>query len=249
MPVAASGARRCGAAWRPSASRGHARARAGDARAHGSLGRPQRCGVDVEPKNGLDVSLVGPGEAVEAIRKAHESPSFVPLEVLAIKARSRGSVRRARIRRDPRAARGDAARRRAASLQRYGGRPTLPRHARLSARGRRWTERGVPERSRADGRDPRHRGRARRGLAARGDRCELRRDREHAFGHGSIEYAAALARRHPTSFGARRLTTGRSAPTTAIEAMHRRYGCANLTYAVEGTGMLWDAATGRFVRG
>ena len=70
---------------------------------------------------------------------------------------------------------------------------------------------------------------------------------DHAFGHGSIEYAAGLARRHPTTW----VLAAHHGPLradAAIEAMHRRYGadCPNLTLAIEGAGARWDAVAGAF---
>jgi phosphoribosyl 1,2-cyclic phosphodiesterase len=73
------------------------------------------------------------------------------------------------------------------------------------------------------------------------------RDREqHAFGHGSQEHAAALARDHaPTT-----VLAGHHGPTTSdaeIRRAHKRHGrgLKNFALATEGMKLSWDAKTGR----
>lgn len=202
------------------------------------------------PRNGLELGLVGPAEAIEAIRRAHEPPLFVPLEVLAI-----GTLARLSFTELAAGATFElpGATLHAVALHHYSG--TSPHRRYLDTLGYHLVVHGGPRVAYLSDHEPTEATRALEdGLLADSQLAIIDANygaiADHAFGHGSIEYAAGLARRHPTTW----VMAGHHGPLRtdeAIEAEHGRHGadCPNFTLAVEGTGARWDAATGQFTRG
>jgi hypothetical protein len=69
--------------------------------------------------------------------------------------------------------------------------------------------------------------------------------KEHAFGHGSVEYAAATARRHP-SVHVLAAHHGPLRSDEAIESSFRDHGAANLRIATEGLALAWNETSKKF---
>ena len=70
---------------------------------------------------------------------------------------------------------------------------------------------------------------------------------QHAFGHGSQEYAAALAKEHTQTL----VLAGHHGPTSTdaeIRSIHKRHGkgLKNFALATEGTTLKWDCRKKRF---
>jgi phosphoribosyl 1,2-cyclic phosphodiesterase len=199
------------------------------------------------PGNGIELDVIGPAEALDAIRRAHEPPSFVPLEVLA-----QGTLARfGYVELEPGATHAlPGATVRAVALHHYSG--MTPNRRYLDTLGYQLALDGGPRVAYLSDHEPTDATRAIEddliGVsqlalidANYGEVCE------HAFGHGSIEYAGALARRHP----AVDLLAAHHGPLRtddAIESAHRKHGAPNLGIAAEGASMVWDAAARRFVR-
>lgn len=199
------------------------------------------------PGNGLALDVIGPAEALDAIRRAHEPPSFVPLDVLA-----RGTLARfGYVELAPGAMHAlPGAALRAVALHHYSG--MSPNRRYLETLGYQLALDGGPSVAYLSDHEPTDAtraieddlvGAAQLALidANYGEICE------HAFGHGSIEYAAALASRHPRA----QVLAGHHGPLRtdeAIDATHRRHGAPNLAIAAEGASFTWDVSLRRFVR-
>jgi phosphoribosyl 1,2-cyclic phosphodiesterase len=199
------------------------------------------------PRNGLSLDVIGPAEALDAIRRAHEAPSFVPLEVLA-----RGTLAQLDyVELAPGATHVlPGATLRAVALHHYSG--VAPDRRYLETLGYQLALDGGPTVAYLSDHEPTDATRATEDdlVAASqlalidanyGEICE------HAFGHGSIEYTAALASRHPIVS----VLAGHHGPMRtdeAIETAYRRHSVSNLAIAIEGASHVWDPATRRFVR-
>ena len=229
-------------------SRGHARPRARHPRAHGSLGGPQGRGVDVEPEQRPRRRRDRSGRGARGDPRRHAPPSFVPLEVLAIDTLARFAFVELARGFDPRAAR---ARPCAASRCTTTAGMTPDRRY-LDTLGYHLVARRRPELAYLSDHEPTDATRAIEdelvsALAARGDRRELRRDRR-ARVRPRLGRVRGRARTPTPASLVLAAHHGPLRTDDAIEAMHRRYGCANLMYAVEGASLQWDEATRRFVQ-
>ncbi|MDX2089010.1 MAG: MBL fold metallo-hydrolase [Kofleriaceae bacterium] len=201
------------------------------------------------PRNRLEVALLGPAEALAAIRQAHAPPSFVELDVLASIALQKFAyvelVEGASLPLPGATLRGVA-------LHHYSG--MTPHRHYVDTLGYHLTVDSGPRIAYLSDHEPTDQTRALEDeLAATSDLTILDANyanlADHAFGHGSVEYAAALARRHPTLW----VLASHHGPMRtdeAILAAHARHGAdtPNLTIAIEGTGGRWDAAARQFVR-
>lgn len=198
--------------------------------------------------NGLSVDVIGPAEALAAIRAAHAPPSFVSLEVLALGTLSHfGYI-------DLAAGATHAlphATLRAVALHHYSG--VAPNQRYLETLGYQLALAGGPTVAYLSDHEPTDS--TRDAEDALVDSCELAlidanygEICDHAFGHGSIEYAAALATRYPHAH----VLAAHHGPLRtdeAIEASLRRHArTPNLDIAVEGTTLIWDADVRRFTR-
>jgi phosphoribosyl 1,2-cyclic phosphodiesterase len=198
-------------------------------------------------RNGLDLTLIAPAEALDAIRRAHEPPSFVPLEVLAEATLARLTI--VEIAAGAHIALPGATLH-AVALHHYSG--AAPHQHFIDTLGYHLVVDDGPAVAYLSDHEPTATTNAmERGLFTSSQLAVVDANyaaiAEHAFGHGSIEHAAALAREHPSTV----VLASHHGPLltdAAIEEAHRRYGCANLAIAAEGNVLRWDAATSRFVR-
>jgi hypothetical protein len=202
------------------------------------------------PRNGLGLTLLGPKEALDTIRRAHEAPAYVPLELLArdslaqltfveLEAGMTVALSGARLA--------------TAALHHYSGVAPDQRH--LDALGYRLDLDGGLGLAYLSDHEPTPATRAQEdALVATAALAIVDANygdvREHAFGHGSVEFAAELAGRHPGV----QVLAGHHGPTRsdeAIEASLRRHGAgrANLGLAIEHDDRRWDARTRRFQPG
>ncbi len=200
------------------------------------------------PNNKLEVEVIGPTEALDAIRRAHEPPSFVELEVLA-------STTLARHSSVALAAGAElalpGATLRAVALHHYSGIAPHQRH--LDTLGYHLVVENGPSFAYLSDHQPTADTRTMERELVGGSQLAVvdanyGAIREHAFGHGSVEYAAGLAREHPATT----IVAGHHGPLRTdddIEDAHRRFGegTENLTISCEGTTLRWDSAAMRFV--
>jgi len=199
------------------------------------------------PRNGLEVSVIAPAEAQEVIRIAHAPPSFVALEVLAL-----GTVARLTFIELAAGATMQlpGATLRAVALHHYSG--MSPDRRYLETLGYQLAIDGGPAVAYLSDHEPRA-GRAERGGGKLGSsklasiEANYGAITEHAFGHGSVEYAAALARGYPRT----RVIGGHHGPLRSDDAIleaHRKHGdgCTNLVVAREGDALRWDPAAQTF---
>jgi phosphoribosyl 1,2-cyclic phosphodiesterase len=198
--------------------------------------------------NGLDVIVLAPKEALDTIRRVHEPPAFVQLEVLAagtLASLSFVEIAAAQTIALPGATLETVA------LHHYS--VVAPNKRYLDTVGCKLSLDGGPAIAYVCDHEPTPATRAMEdGLLSS---CQLAivdsnysRVAEHAFGHGSIEYAAELARRHPNV----RIVAAHHGPyqsDRAIEEAYERYGagCPNLVIAVEHREERWDEASRSFV--
>jgi phosphoribosyl 1,2-cyclic phosphodiesterase len=200
------------------------------------------------PRNGIELTVIAPAEALEAIRRAHEPPSFVALDVLALNTLARLTF--VELAAGARLALPGAALQ-AVALHHYSGMAPHQRH--LDTLGYHLVVDGGPAVAYLSDHEPTTATQAmERELLAASQLAVIDANyaaiADHAFGHGSVEYAAVLAGRHPSTW----ILAAHHGPMRtddAIEDAHRRYGGAhaNLTIAVEGAVIAWDAAAARFV--
>lgn len=185
--------------------------------------------------NGLALTLLGPREALDTIQRGHEEPAYVPLEVLALGTLASLSC----VELGPGATVELAgATLHTAALHHYSGMAPHERH--LQTLGYRLSVKQGPTVAYLCDHQPTDDTRAAEDELVSGAQLAIVDANyadvaQHAFGHGSIEYAAALARRHPTV----RVLAAHHGPTRTdddIEEAHRRHGAglANLALAVEG---------------
>jgi phosphoribosyl 1,2-cyclic phosphodiesterase len=200
------------------------------------------------PNNKLELSVIGPAEALDAIRRAHEPPSFVALDVLASTTLARFSIIELTA-----GANLDlpGAKLRAVALHHFSG--VAPHQRHLDTLGYQLAVDGGPTIAYLSDHQPTiDTGAMEREILSGSTLAVIDANyggvHEHAFGHGSVEYAAALARRHAKTT----IVAGHHGPLRsddAIEDAHHRYGDdrGNLTIAAEGATLRWDAANARFV--
>lgn len=193
------------------------------------------------PRNGLELSLVGPVEALDAIRRAHEPPSFVALDVLALGTLSRLTfVELAAGATIPL----PGATLRAVALHHYSGMAPARRH--LETLGYHLVIDDGPGVAYLSDHEPTSAtGAMERELLDASQLAVVDANygaiAEHAFGHGSIEYACGLARSHPKTW----VVAAHHGPLRSDDAIvdaHRKHGrgAANLTIAQEGDAARWD---------
>ena len=197
------------------------------------------------PGNGLALDVIGPVEALDAIRRAHDPPSFVPLEVLAQGTLARfGYVALA-----PAATHAlPAATLRAVALHHYSG--LAPNRRYLETLGYQLALDGGPTVAYLSDHEPTDATRAIEDELVGASQLAVidanyGEIRDHAFGHGSVEYAAAVARRHASVS----VLAGHHGPLRtddAINASYRGHDVPNLSIAIEGASLGWDAVARRF---
>ncbi len=199
------------------------------------------------PNNGIALSLVGPAEAIAAIRRGHEPPAFVALDVLALG--TLASIAYVEIAAGATLALPGATLATVA-LHHYSGMDPDRRH--LDTLGYELALDGGPRVAYLCDHEPTPATRATEdALLATADLALVDANygelADHAFGHGSLAYAAELARRHPHAFV---LAThhGPTRTDAAIEDGARRHAVDNLAIARDGLRVRWDDATRRFVR-
>jgi phosphoribosyl 1,2-cyclic phosphodiesterase len=199
------------------------------------------------PRNGLEVSVIGPAEALDAIRRAHTPPSFVALDVLAQGTLSRltfvelvaGATMQL-----------PGATLRAVALHHYSG--VSPDRRYLETLGYQLLIDAGPGVAYLSDHEPTNATREmERDLMGSSQLAIIDANygaiAEHAFGHGSVEYAAELARSHPGT----QVVGSHHGPLRSDDAIalaHRTHGsgCENLAIAREGDAMRWDPAAQRF---
>ncbi len=200
--------------------------------------------------NGLEVNVVGPAEALDAIRRAHEPPSFVALDVLAQGTLSTFSfveLAAGATLRLP------SATLRTVALHHYSGMAPARHH--LETLGYHLQIDDGPGVAYLSDHEPTSATRAmERELLDASQLAIVDANygdiAEHAFGHGSIEYAAELARSHPRTT----VLAAHHGPLRSDDAIvdaHRRHGsgCTNVSIAREGDAARWDPAQQTFTPG
>ncbi|MEO8844653.1 MAG: MBL fold metallo-hydrolase [Kofleriaceae bacterium] len=197
--------------------------------------------------NGLAVTVLGPGEAIDAIRRGYEPPSFVPLDVLAQGMLATFAYREVAANASITLPGATLA---TVELHHYSGIAPAARH--LDTLGFHLTvDGGGPRIAYLCDHEPIAATRMLEDtLLAKSDLALVDANygelSEHAFGHGSLAYAAELAGRHP---GTAIVATHHGPMRTddAIEASFARHGVAhpNLSMARDGLRARWDGT--RFV--
>ncbi|HEX4462146.1 MAG TPA: MBL fold metallo-hydrolase [Polyangia bacterium] len=199
--------------------------------------------------NGLELTVFGPHEALATIAAAHQPPGFVALDVLAmgtlarlsfvaLTAGSKVTLPGATLE--------------TVALHHYSGVDPHRRH--LDTLGYRLAIDGGPTVAYLSDHEPTAATRAMEDAVVAAAQLVIVDANhsdvaQHTFGHGSIEYAADLARRHPRT----RVLAGHHGPLQTdrlIEDAFARHaaGCANVALAVEGAAETWDPVAARFVR-
>ncbi|MCX5746164.1 MAG: MBL fold metallo-hydrolase [Proteobacteria bacterium] len=199
------------------------------------------------PRNGLDLRIYAPAEALAAIERGHAPPAFVPLEILALG--TLASLAFVEITAAQTLALPGATLR-AVALHHYSGMQPHRRH--LDTLGYHLAVDDGPSVAYLCDHEPTEATQAMEDTLVAASQLAIvdasyAAIAEQAFGHGSVEYAAALARRHPAT---QVLATHHGPMRTddAIEAAQRTYGadCANLQLAIEGARARWNATDNRF---
>ena len=195
------------------------------------------------PRNGIALTLLGPGEALATIRRGHEPPAFVALDVLALG--TLASFAYVELAAGATLALPGATLTTVA-LHHYSG--VAPDRRHLDTLGYHLAIDGGPRVAYLCDHEPAPATRATEdALLATSDLALVDANygelAEHAFGHGSLAYAAELALRHPNTAV---LAThhGPARTDDAIDEGHRRYGatCANLAIARDGLRLRWNGA-------
>jgi phosphoribosyl 1,2-cyclic phosphodiesterase len=196
--------------------------------------------------NGLKLEVLGPGEAIDAVHRGYGHPAYVPLEVLAERTLGRLDFERLGVD-ETRSIHGWTVQ--TFALNHYSGGGESKN--RLDTLGYRLSSPAGfavaylcdHEPSPATARDE-ERMLAGAHLAVLDAHFADRA--EHAYGHGSQEHAALLARRHP---GILVLAAhhGPAHDDGDIRRAHRRHGKGLSNYAVaeEGMRLTWNPRTGR----
>jgi phosphoribosyl 1,2-cyclic phosphodiesterase len=197
--------------------------------------------------NELELTVLAPKEALDTIAAGHEPPAFVPLDVLAV-----GTLRRLAFVELAAGARVElpGATLETFSLRHYSG--IAPDQRYLETLGYRLALAGGPTVAYLSDHEPTVETRAMEDAVASGSQLVIVDANysdvpQHAFGHGSIESAAELARRHPATH----VMAGHHGPLQSdsqIEDARGRHGAGlpNFTIAREGRDAVWDPAVGRF---
>jgi phosphoribosyl 1,2-cyclic phosphodiesterase len=199
--------------------------------------------------NGLDLTIHGTAEALAAIREAFEPPAYVALEKLA-----EGTVSSLRFQR--RAAGGswrDAGVSVSAfALHHYSGSGDTKRY--VDTIGYRLEVDGGPVFAYLSDHEPTESTLATETAVTKGAHavvydCHFLDVKDHAFGHGSQEYGAEVARRLPAAA----VFAGHLSPNLSDDTIREAYarlasGLPNFHLAVEGESFTWDAPSARFVR-
>jgi len=201
------------------------------------------------PNRGLEVTLHGADEALEAIRLGYSHPLYVPLRRLA-----EGKLRRLetrRLRAGQRVQLGDWTVETCA-LNHYSG--AGARRLFLSTLGYRLSLDGGPAVTYLSDHEPTSRTRkTERRMTRDGQLVVLDAHfpdiSHHAFGHGSQEHAAVVARECPGAL----VLAGHHGPAftdSQIRVSHRRHGrgLRNLELAVEDRSYVWNAPRRSFAR-
>lgn len=197
--------------------------------------------------NGLEISIYGTSEALTTIVRGLEPPSFVPLDVLSLGTVAKLSWVQMEAGQQLRV--GDAVVE-ALALHHYSGMKDSRR--KLDTIGFRIALEDGPSVSYVSDHEPVPETQGMEDHAARGAKLllidsQFADRKDHAFGHGSQEHAAALAQRHPETL----IVAGHHGPRTDehIEAGYRRHGAnlTNLALAIEGKAFEWDAARKLFL--
>ena len=199
------------------------------------------------PPNGLELSVFGRPEALGTIRRVYAHPSYVPLEVLAestlgrirfipLPVRARRKVGEWKLRSYP--------------LNHYSGQGNNKR--KLDTIGFRLSLSDGPSICYLCDHEPTKETRRLELQALMGAHlvivdahfCDAR---EHKYGHGSIEFAAQVAREFPrvSVLAGHHSPVNSDARIRAAIVEHGR-GLTNLQVAVEGTRFRWDSKKMRF---
>jgi phosphoribosyl 1,2-cyclic phosphodiesterase len=199
--------------------------------------------------NGLEVTLHGTDETLKAIRSGYSHPLYVPLERLA-----EGKLQRLdthRLRAGQRIRLGGFTLETCA-LNHYSG--AGRRRLFLSTLGYRISAEGGPNVAYLSDHEPTPGTRETEERMTRNGHLVILDAHfpdiaQHAFGHGSQEHAAGVARESPRAL----VLAGHHGPAftdAQIEASRRRHsrGLRNLDLAVEGRSYAWDAARMTFAR-
>lgn len=188
--------------------------------------------------NGIELTLIAPAEALEAIRRAHAPPSFVPLEVLAEHTLAKLNV--VEIAAGAELALPGATLR-AVALHHYSG--VAPHQHDLDTVGYHLAVDGGPAVAYLSDHEP---------TAATSvmEHAQLSASQlvvidanygaiaEHAFGHGSVEHAVALARQHPATL----VVAGHHGPLRTDAAIEASLGAPNLVIARESASLRWSGS-------
>lgn len=198
--------------------------------------------------NGLDLTIHGPAEALNAIRSACEPPSFVKLDILALGTLAKLSFRELEAGKSIQL---PGATVEPLALNHYSG--IEPHRRYLDTLGYRLSVDGGPTVAYICDHEPTEETKEMEMAAlTAADLAIIDASysdvSEHAFGHGSIESAAQIARRFS---GMRVLATHHGPLRTddEIEAAARRHGAELETFslAVEGDSQEWDETAEEFV--
>lgn len=190
-------------------------------------------------KNRLAVTLFGPAEALDAIRRGHAPPSFVALDVLAhgtLASLASIELVAGATHALPGATLATHA------LHHYSG--VAPERRHLDTLGFHLAIAGGPRIAYLCDHEPTSETRTlETTLLETSDLAFVDANygevAEHAFGHGSLAHAGELARRHPQTL----VLATHHGPTRgddAIEEGAARHACANLAIARDGMVLRWD---------
>ena len=197
--------------------------------------------------NGVELTVFAPNEALTTIRAGHEPPAFVALDVLAL-----GTL--AKLSFVPTVAGTQVALPGAtlttAPLHHYSG--IAPNRRFLETVGYRLAIDGGPAIAYLCDHEPTAATQPVEDALLADSQLALvdanyARIADHAFGHGSIEYAAQVARRH-TNVHVLATHHGPMLSDRDIDDAHRTFGkgCANLAVSTEHSEARWNPAARRF---
>lgn len=198
--------------------------------------------------NGLDLTLYAPQEALRAIRLGYAHPSYVPLGRLATGTLASYAERKVLVGRPLRIGGWTVL---PFHLNHYSGMPDSKQH--LDAVGFRLEREGGPVVAYLCDHEPCPETadieqRATHGASLAVYDATYADVKSHAFGHGSQEHAASVARRLPETLVLAAHHNGTASDST-IRSTFRRHGTGapNFAVAVEGRGYRWDGKRSRFL--
>lgn len=201
-----------------------------------------------EKNNGLDVALHGPAEALEAIDRAHRHPSYVPLDRLAIGTLGAWATSVVEFRTPLRAGRWQVE---AWPLNHYSGGGESKNF--LQTAGWRIEHDDGPSIAYLSDHEPTGATAARETEMMGGSQLAVwdasyAEIRDHAYGHGSQEHAAKVARSHPGLL----VLAAHHGPFSTDRLLRETFrkhgkGLPNYRLAVEGERWSWDRRTRAFV--